>query len=270
MCNVFDQLTLGIFLRVFLSFFLGQMILFQPLLKHTSAQVWIRIHGLSQEYWRPQIFFAIASSVGTPICIDLALNKSSFERPFGHFVRVLVDLDVTKEFNYKILMERVDFTFFVDIEYEKVPYFCTFCSCIGHSITNCKRKDHIQGKDMDGGTKPKKPKSVLVDKNNAFDEQPVQLAAETSPLLEIVDANIPVKNLGTTNVQNTAARESELGSDDNNIDVVPRGRLQGSNRIFECIIATQVEEVVPETQLGKSHKNKSGISFINLGLIYLN
>ncbi|XP_058752917.1 uncharacterized protein LOC131626115 [Vicia villosa] len=109
-------------------------------LKQTSAKVWIRIHGLSQEYWRPRIIFSIASSIGTPICINSASNKSAFERPFGHFVRVLVDLDLTKEFSYKILVERVGFTFFVDIKYEKVPDFCSFCSCIGHSIHSCKRK----------------------------------------------------------------------------------------------------------------------------------
>jgi hypothetical protein len=40
---------------------------FNPSLQQqSSAQVWIRIHGLSQEYWRPKILFAIASSVGTP------------------------------------------------------------------------------------------------------------------------------------------------------------------------------------------------------------
>jgi hypothetical protein len=30
-----------------------------------TAQVWVRIYGLPQEYWRPKIFFAIASSAGT-------------------------------------------------------------------------------------------------------------------------------------------------------------------------------------------------------------
>lgn len=81
-------------------------------LKQTSAQVWIRIHGLSQEYWRPRILFAIASSIGTPICIDFASNKSSFDRPFRHFVQILVNLDLTKEISYKILVERVGFSLF--------------------------------------------------------------------------------------------------------------------------------------------------------------
>lgn len=41
--------------------------------------------------------------------------------------------------------------FFVDIEYEKVPEYCTFCTCIGHSIHNCKRKENVvKGKEVEG------------------------------------------------------------------------------------------------------------------------
>jgi len=54
--------------------------------KSTLAQVWLRILGLGQEYWRPKILFAIASSVGNLICIDSVIGKSMFERTFGHFV----------------------------------------------------------------------------------------------------------------------------------------------------------------------------------------
>src|SRR4051812_43341218 len=36
-------------------------------MNHSSAQVWVRIHGLAQEYWRPKILFTIASSIGIPI-----------------------------------------------------------------------------------------------------------------------------------------------------------------------------------------------------------
>lgn len=54
----------------------------------------------------------IASSLRTGICIDYASNKSSFRRPFSHFARVLVDLDLTKVLSYKILVERVGFALF--------------------------------------------------------------------------------------------------------------------------------------------------------------
>jgi hypothetical protein len=49
--------------------------------QNSNAQVWVRIYGLAQEYWRPKILFAIASGVGTqsvlislPTNLDLIVN----------------------------------------------------------------------------------------------------------------------------------------------------------------------------------------------------
>lgn len=56
-------------------------------------------------------------------------------------MRVLVDLDLVEEFNYKILVERFGFAFFVEIMHEKVPKFCHYCTCIEHSYGNCRRKE---------------------------------------------------------------------------------------------------------------------------------
>lgn len=46
--------------------------------QNTSAQVWLHIFGLSQEYWSPKILFAIASSVGSPLCSDAATSQAIF------------------------------------------------------------------------------------------------------------------------------------------------------------------------------------------------
>jgi hypothetical protein len=108
--------------------------------QQSSAQVWIRIHGLSQEYWRPKILFAIASSVGTPICLDSFSNKPMLERSFGHYARVLVDVNLSQELRFGVLVERKGFAFFVDIEYENLPDFCSFCSSVGHHVDYCKKK----------------------------------------------------------------------------------------------------------------------------------
>jgi hypothetical protein len=107
--------------------------------QNSSAQVWLRIYGLAQEYWRPKILFSIASSVGTPICTDQLTNKPRFEREFGHFARVLVDMDLKKEPLYRVLVERTGFAFFVDFEFENMPDYCHFCNFIGHGQSHCKR-----------------------------------------------------------------------------------------------------------------------------------
>lgn len=61
---------------------------------------------------------------------------------------MLVDLDLLKELIYKVLVERVGFTFFMEVEYERLPKFFTFCSCIGHALDNFKRRNvQDQGKE---------------------------------------------------------------------------------------------------------------------------
>jgi hypothetical protein len=113
---------------------------FNPKLQqNTSVQVWVKIFGLSQEYWHKSILFTIAGSIGTPICIDSVTAKPMIERTFGQFVRVLVDIDLLQPLRYKLLVERKGYAFFVDLEYEHIPAFCHECKIIGHSYENCKR-----------------------------------------------------------------------------------------------------------------------------------
>ena len=105
-----------------------------------SVQVWMRIYGLSQEYWRKNILFAIASSVGTPICTDNISCKPLMERSFGHFARVLVDLDLSDQLRHGVMVERKGYAFFVDFEYENLPDFCTYCKSVGHYVDICRRR----------------------------------------------------------------------------------------------------------------------------------
>jgi hypothetical protein len=106
---------------------------------NTYAQVWLKIHGLVQEYWRKRIIFAIASSVGTPICVDTVTSKPAIERTFGHFVRVLIDIDLSKELRYEVLVERKGYAFFVELEYENVPEFCDYSKAVGHHVSVCRK-----------------------------------------------------------------------------------------------------------------------------------
>lgn len=58
----------------------------------------------------------IFSGVGSPICVDSVLSKPMFDRTFGQYVRVLVDMDLTKELRYKLMVERKGYAFLVDLE----------------------------------------------------------------------------------------------------------------------------------------------------------
>jgi len=79
-----------------------------------------------------------------------------WERTFGQYVRILVDMDVSQPLRNKILVERKGFTFFVELSYENLPDYCTHCNRIGHYIDICKnvRKDE----NIEQGKEPAKKK----------------------------------------------------------------------------------------------------------------
>jgi hypothetical protein len=101
--------------------------------QQTIAQTLILLHGLSREYWRKKTLFEIAGALGTPLALDEVTNK----RNFGHYTRVLIVVDLTLEMREIILVERKDFDFYVDVEFEKLPPFCNSCRIVGHSVKNC-------------------------------------------------------------------------------------------------------------------------------------
>lgn len=110
--------------------------------KQTHTQCWIRIYDLPQEYWRSRILFEVAAGISTPIAIDEMTRK----RYFGHYARVLVDLDLSGELVNEILVERDSFAFYVGIEYERLPEYCKHCQTIGHSVVQCNKKAVVSDK----------------------------------------------------------------------------------------------------------------------------
>ena len=70
-------------------------------LSQSHSQVWIRISGLSQDYWHPRILMEIASEIGTPLQID----KATKDRQFGYYARILVDIDLSKDHPTSLMVE---------------------------------------------------------------------------------------------------------------------------------------------------------------------
>jgi len=113
---------------------------FNPIMQqHSTAQVLVKIYGLSQEYLCKIIIFAIAISVGTPIYTNIIISKEMIDRSFGDHVRVLVDIDLAEKLRYKFLVERKGYDFFVDLEYENLSDFFSYCMVHDHHIDNCIR-----------------------------------------------------------------------------------------------------------------------------------
>jgi len=50
------------------------------LINQTSFQIWIQLHGLTHEYWRPLVILDMAGAIGVPLSLDLATMKRTFGR----------------------------------------------------------------------------------------------------------------------------------------------------------------------------------------------
>ena len=118
--------------------------------KQTHSSIWIRLVELPQEYWREQTLKEIASAVGTPIDLDAPTRN----RTFGHYARILVDIDLSKRAYDEILVEHEGFAFKIEVQYEKRPLFFHHCYVIGHNVSTCKWLHLEATKVTDHGKKP--------------------------------------------------------------------------------------------------------------------
>lgn len=104
---------------------------FQPSKIFTISHVWVRFHKLPLEYWHPHILFSVANGIGVPIAI---INKSTFDKSFGFYAKVLIEVDLYSPLLPKLLVERDHhFSFVLNFSYENVP---KFCGILGHPTLN--------------------------------------------------------------------------------------------------------------------------------------
>ncbi|KAK2642189.1 hypothetical protein Ddye_023952 [Dipteronia dyeriana] len=102
--------------------------------KSTNAHVWVRFYDLSWEYWHQKIIFDLARGIGVPLRMD----KAIIDGEFGHYVRVLVDVDMSTLLPSLVLLERDEIhSSFISVEYENLPSFCSIFSSIGHLPGSC-------------------------------------------------------------------------------------------------------------------------------------
>jgi hypothetical protein len=167
--------------------------------RNSHAQVWIRLLELPQEYWMDRTLREIASAVGTPLLID----KATSNRTFGHYARILVDMDFSRRIFHEITVERIGYAFTVEVAYEWMPDYCTHCHNIGHDVSACRwlypRKDSsaskeaiVQGKKL----VPSRQQNWVPSKENPSGiGSSIAFAApqkEAAPAPTVVDPNVTV------------------------------------------------------------------------------
>ncbi|KAJ4719149.1 DUF4283 domain protein [Melia azedarach] len=108
----------------------------------SQVQLWIRLHGLSLEYWHPQILMTIARGVGIP----LQINQATRDMKYGFYAHILVEADLSKPLPDFITVELPNYEFDVEVHYENLPTKCNGCNRFGHADHQCRRrtKSNIQ------------------------------------------------------------------------------------------------------------------------------
>lgn len=69
----------------------------------------------------------------------MQLNRATKLDLYGHYAKVLVDLDVKSNLTSTIPLEQENYGFAVDIVYENLPRDCKRCTFLGHEIVNCQK-----------------------------------------------------------------------------------------------------------------------------------
>ncbi|MCH84492.1 NBS resistance protein [Trifolium medium] len=190
--------------------------------RQTHVQSWVRISNLPQEYWRPRTLFEIAGGVGTPLMLDAATKK----RSFGHYARILVDVDLSKRLFDEIMVEREGFAFFVQVVYENLPDFCNHCQTIGHSVAAC----HQLHPKVVATADPvkKRIKAVYVEKGNTSKQTNSEVGVDDSKRQRVDAFAVPVTQ---ENIINKSARQSCNNNHDGDAaTVIPVTQVNSANK----------------------------------------
>lgn len=95
--------------------------------------MWVWFYGLNWVYWHPQILLDLARNIGVP----LKIYQSTISGDFGHFPRVLVDVELAAHILGFVLLilggQHID----VKLHYENLLNFCIIYGNVGHSVANC-------------------------------------------------------------------------------------------------------------------------------------
>ena len=94
--------------------------------------------------------------MGSPLKID----KATLDGDFSHFARIIIDVDLSKNLQDSIILERDDHSFLVDIEYENLPDFCSHCQSVGDVVINCCKFKSEQPAIVEESVKQKNGKKI--------------------------------------------------------------------------------------------------------------
>jgi hypothetical protein len=154
----------------------------------------------------------------------------------------LIDIDLLQPLRYNLLVERKGFAFFVDLEYEHVPDFCSECKMIGHSIDNCYKLN--------------KEEELRVNKDNMMKQKIIEKKKAYVPVSDgrlQINKHKDSSNAGkeVINVKDSNSKTPQHITDANNMEVVPIIADQGVASSKQVNLETQpiLDPVSPKSLL---------------------
>ena len=81
----------------------------------------------------------ISSNIGTPLRID----RATIEGDFGHFARVLIEVDLSSTLQHQLCLDCQGVMYDIDVHYENLPLFCSLCHSIGHVVSAWRQNKQV-------------------------------------------------------------------------------------------------------------------------------
>ncbi|KAK3222072.1 hypothetical protein Dsin_009097 [Dipteronia sinensis] len=152
-------------------------------------------------------------SLARGIRVPLLLDRATREGDFGHFARVLVDIDMSTVPPSSLLLERDDsHSSFISVEYENLLAFCSTCSSIGHFPNACRWNKSSKGIPVSSS----KPDSDIDGPTTIVADEGFQVPQNRAPKMVFHPISGPRTEVPVSNV--VAAIQQDLWSLD--LDVV--------------------------------------------------
>ena len=207
----------------------------------TNAQVWARLYDLPWEYWDANILKNIARGIGIPLKID----QNTLDGKFGHFARILIDIDLSKDLTESLMIERQGHKFFISVGFENLPEFCRNCMAVGHSLGSCKRNPVVLKTEAN---KEKSLKQVYQVKSAA---QPLENAqstkeGETSSLQKVPLVPTEEKNIDDSPVSTQSSTPPQESNQGMTVHENPLAVFSGSKVIVNSLVSPSVSMAAPE------------------------
>lgn len=106
-----------------------------------GAQIWIRIYDAPVRCMNNSTAKLLGQKIGKLITIDPALD------PFGKYIRVKVELNVTKPLKSGIKVKLGGQELWLPLKYEGLPTYCYKCGLMGHTFKYCEENSNEEDLD---------------------------------------------------------------------------------------------------------------------------